>query len=49
MRTSFSIHTAAGPIRPTITGPVHLPVDMGTRELTSKDFPGGPPTGAASC
>jgi diaminopimelate epimerase len=41
----FSIHTAAGEIRPTITGPDTCRVDMGHASLTSKDFPGGPPDG----
>jgi diaminopimelate epimerase len=37
----FSIHTAAGEIRPTITGPDTCRVDMGHAKLTSKDFPYG--------
>ncbi len=41
----FSISTAAGPIRPQITGPHTCRVDMGHASLTSKDFPGGPPDG----
>jgi diaminopimelate epimerase len=41
----FSIKTAAGPIRPTITGPDTCRVDMGCASLTSKDFPGGPSDG----
>ena len=44
---SFSINTAAGPIRPQITGPFTCRVDMGRASLASKDFPGGPPDGAA--
>jgi len=44
-RDEFSIHTAAGEIRPTITGPDTCRVDMGRASLTSKDFPGGPPDG----
>jgi len=44
-RDSFSIHTAAGTIRPTITGPFSCRVDMGQAQLTSKDFPGGPDDG----
>jgi diaminopimelate epimerase len=43
----FSINTAAGPIKPTITGPRTCKVDMGKARLTSKDFPGGPEDGAA--
>ncbi|MFI4992429.1 MAG: diaminopimelate epimerase [Solirubrobacterales bacterium] len=42
----FSISTAAGPIRPTITGPHTCRVDMGHAALTSKDYPGGPADGA---
>jgi diaminopimelate epimerase len=38
---TFSIETAAGEIRPTITGPATCRVDMGRARLTSKDFPGG--------
>jgi diaminopimelate epimerase len=37
----FSIQTAAGEIRPTITGPDTCRVDMGRASLTSKDFPDG--------
>jgi diaminopimelate epimerase len=42
---TFSIHTAAGAIRPTITGPDTCTVDMGMAALRSEDFPGGPPDG----
>jgi diaminopimelate epimerase len=41
----FSIHTAAGEIRPTITGSDTCRVDMGHAKLTSKDFPDGPGEG----
>jgi diaminopimelate epimerase len=41
----FSIHTAAGEIRPTITGPDTCRVDMGHAKLASKDFPSGPGDG----
>jgi diaminopimelate epimerase len=41
----FSIHTTAGEIRPTITGPDTCRVDMGHASLTSKDFPTGPSDG----
>ncbi|HLL91377.1 MAG TPA: diaminopimelate epimerase, partial [Solirubrobacteraceae bacterium] len=44
-RDSFSIHTAAGEIRPTITGPDTCTVDMGRASLRSGDFPGGPEDG----
>ena len=43
---TFSIETAAGDIRPTITGPSTCRVDMGHAALASKDYPGGPPDGA---
>ena len=42
---SFSIQTAAGEIRPTITGPDTCRVDMGRASLRSKDYPDGPPDG----
>jgi diaminopimelate epimerase len=42
---SFSIQTAAGTIRPTITGPDTCTVDMGRASLRSTDFPGGPEDG----
>lgn len=38
---SFAIHTAAGPIRPTITGELTCSVDMGHASTSSKDFPSG--------
>jgi diaminopimelate epimerase len=41
----FSIQTAAGEIRPTITGTDTCRVDMGRASLTSKDFPAGPGDG----
>jgi diaminopimelate epimerase len=43
----FSIDTAAGTISPRITGPSTCRVDMGRASLSSKDFPSGPPDGAA--
>ena len=42
---TFSIETAAGEIRPTITGATTCRVDMGRARLASKDFPGGPDDG----
>ena len=42
---SFAIHTVAGLIRPTITGPDTCTVDMGHAKLASADFPSGPPDG----
>jgi diaminopimelate epimerase len=44
-RDVFLIQTAAGEIRPTITGPCTCRVDMGRASLTSKDFPDGPEDG----
>lgn len=38
---TFSIRTAAGEIRPTITGPSTCRVDMGRARLRSGDFPAG--------
>jgi diaminopimelate epimerase len=40
-RDHFAIHTAAGEIRPKITGPDTCRVDMGSASLTSKDYPSG--------
>jgi len=37
----FAISTAAGPIRPTITGELTCSVEMGRASTTSKDFPSG--------
>jgi diaminopimelate epimerase len=45
---SFTIHTAAGPIRPTITGPDTCTVAMGSAALRSGDFPQGPADGRGS-
>jgi diaminopimelate epimerase len=42
---TFSIQTAAGEIRPTITGPTTCRMDMGRARLRSDAFPGGPPDG----
>jgi diaminopimelate epimerase len=44
-RDEFAISTAAGTIRPSITGPDSCRVDMGRAALSSEDFPGGPPDG----
>jgi diaminopimelate epimerase len=43
----FSIMTAAGEIRPHITGPTTCKVDMGRAKLSSKDFPSGGGDGLA--
>jgi len=42
---AFSIETAAGEIRPTITGERTCRVDMGRARLASRDFPRGPDEG----
>jgi diaminopimelate epimerase len=42
---TFAILTAAGPVRPTITGPNSCAVDIGRAATASKDFPSGPPDG----
>src|ERR687894_559986 len=44
----FSIQTAAGEIRPTITGPDTCTVDMGRARLSSSDFPSGDEDGAGT-
>lgn len=45
---TFGIQTAAGEIRPRITGPTTCIVDMGRARLTSPDFPSGPDDGRAT-
>jgi diaminopimelate epimerase len=45
---TFSIQTAAGEIRPTITGETTCRVDMGRAKLVSKDFPAGPEDGSGT-
>jgi diaminopimelate epimerase len=45
---TFSVQTAAGEIRPTVTGPTTCRVDMGRASLTSKDYPSGPPDGTGT-
>jgi diaminopimelate epimerase len=47
-RDSFGIQTAAGEIRPRITGPTTCTVDMGRAKLTAKAFPSGPDDGRAT-
>jgi diaminopimelate epimerase len=44
---SFGIDTAAGEIRPRITGPTTCTVDMGRAKLYAQDFPSGPDDGRA--
>jgi diaminopimelate epimerase len=43
---TFSIETAAGELRPTITSPTTCTTDMGRARLQSDDYPGGGPDGA---
>ncbi len=43
----FTIRTAAGAIRPTITGPRTCTLEMGRAATASADFPGGPADGRA--
>ena len=45
---TFSIQTAAGEIRPRITGPTTCTVDMGRARLRSKDYPDGGDDGAGT-
>lgn len=45
---SFSISTAAGEVRPRITGATTCTVDMGRARLSSKDFPSGTEGGAGT-
>jgi len=42
----FSIQTAAGEIRPTLTGPTTCTLDLGRARLRSPDYPDGAPDGA---
>jgi diaminopimelate epimerase len=41
----FSIETAAGELRPTITSPTTCTIEMGRARLQSADYPAGPPDG----
>ena len=43
---TFSIQTAAGELRPTITSDTTCTVDMGRARLASDDYPSGPPDGS---
>jgi diaminopimelate epimerase len=45
---TFSLSTAAGEVRPRITGETTCSVDMGRARLTSKDFPSGPDDGTGA-
>lgn len=44
----FSVRTAAGEIRPTITSPTSCRVDMGRAHLQSENYPAGPPDGTGT-
>jgi diaminopimelate epimerase len=46
--STFSIQTAAGEIRPTITGETTCTVDLGRARLRSKDFPTGGDDGSGT-
>ena len=46
--TTFSIQTAAGEIRPTITSDTTCKVDMGRARLRSKDYANGPEDGTGT-
>jgi len=45
---TFSIHTVAGEITPTITSERTCSVEMGRASTASKDFPSGPPDGSGT-
>jgi diaminopimelate epimerase len=45
---AFSLKTAAGEVRPRITGPTTCTVDMGRARLSAEDFPLGPDDGTAT-
>ena len=45
---TFSVQTAAGEVRPRITGETTCTVDMGRARLSSKDFPSGPDDGTGT-
>jgi diaminopimelate epimerase len=47
-QNEFSIQTAAGEMRPRITGETTCTMDMGRAKLTSKDFPSGDAEGRGS-
>jgi diaminopimelate epimerase len=47
-RDSFGIQTAAGEIRPRITGQTTCTVDMGRAKLAARDFPSGPADGSGT-
>src|SRR5919204_3858397 len=44
----FEIETAAGPVRPRITSPGSVTMELGRASLTSPDYPSGPPDGTGA-
>jgi diaminopimelate epimerase len=44
----FEIETAAGPVRPRITAPGSVTMELGRASLTSPDYPSGPPDGTGA-
>jgi len=42
---SFTVETAAGPVRPRVTGPATCAVEMGRAATASRFYPGGPADG----
>jgi len=44
----FEIETAAGPVRPRITSPGSVTMELGRASLTSRDYPSGPPDGTGA-
>jgi diaminopimelate epimerase len=47
-RDEFAIRTAAGPVVPTIRGPLTCSMDLGQARLQSKDFPSGSADGVGA-
>jgi diaminopimelate epimerase len=44
----FAIETAAGEVRPRVTGPATVSMALGRASLSSPDYPSGPPDGAGT-
>jgi diaminopimelate epimerase len=47
-RDQFAIVTPAGEVRPTITGPKTVSMEIGRASVTSPDYPTGPPDGTGT-
>jgi diaminopimelate epimerase len=45
-RETFTIDTAAGPIRPSVLAPGRCRIELGRASTSSSDYPGGPPDGS---